>query len=60
MDLRKIYFQEENEQICNTIGAPLPEQEILQASAKFIHKLMSQNEKTSVHDYIERQSCSTT
>ena len=35
------------------------EQEILQASAKFIHKLMSQDEKISIHEYIGRPSRST-
>ena len=40
----KSVFRKENEEICKIIDKPLPEQEILQSSSKFILKIMSKKE----------------
>ena len=55
----KSVFRKENQEICNKINKPLPEQEILQSSAKFIHKIMSRKEKISINEYIGQPSRST-
>ena len=55
----KPVFRKENKEICTIIEKPLPEQEILQASAKFIHKLMNRKEKISLNNYIGQPSRST-
>ena len=55
----KSIFKKENQEICTSINKPLPEQEIIQASAKFIHKIMSKNEKISINQYIGQPSRST-
>ena len=55
----KSIFRLENEIICKSIGNILPEQEILHASAKFIHKFINQKEKSSINDYIGRPTHST-
>ena len=55
----KSVFRKENEEICKVINKPLPEQEILQSSAKFIHKIISRKEKISINDYIGQPSRST-
>ena len=45
-------FKKENEKICKWIGNPLPAQEILRVSLKFIHKLLNQEIQTSLHRHI--------
>ena len=59
MDSWQVRLSEGNQEICTIINKPLPEQEILQASAKFIHKLMSRKEKISINNYIGQPSRST-
>ena len=55
----KPVFRKENKEICTIINKPLPEQEILQASGKFIHKIMSRDEKISLNNYIGQPTRST-
>ena len=52
----KSVFRKENKEICKIIDKHLPEQEILQSSAKFIQKIMSKKEGSSINDFIGQPS----
>ena len=45
-------FKEKSEKICKAIGNPLPSQEILRVSLRFIHKLINQEIRISLHKHI--------
>ena len=52
-------FKVGNKNICKSIEVNMPEQDIIQSSARFIHKLINQKESVSIKDYIGRPSRST-
>ena len=52
-------FCVENEKVCKKIGSNLPEQDIIQVSARFIHKVIGHKESVSIKQYIGRPSRST-
>ena len=45
-------FKQENKKICKEIMVPLPEKEILDSSAKFIHKPMTERKTKSIQKHI--------
>ena len=48
------YFRTENEKICNRIKMPLPKQEIVNSSAKFIQKLIHDRKTPAIMERITR------
>ena len=52
-------YKKSNEKICKAIDHPLPEQEILRSNAKFIQKIIYNNEPKSTHKHILKPKRST-